>query len=289
MAHKPVSAGRVAHEAQDAARSAARSPWVELLARFGYAAKGVVFAIVGLLAAQAAFGLGGQVTDREGALGAVVSRPFGQLLLGLLAIGLLGYAVWRFIEAAIDADGKGSDAKGIAERLFAVISGATYAGLAYTAARMLAGGGGQGEATSDWTAWLMAQPFGRWLVALAGAVVIGVGIHQLYEAFTDGFRKHFKEGEMSQAERAWTTWLGRVGLSARGVVFGLIGAFLIQAGLRADPSQAQGIVGALQALAGQPLLPWAFGAVALGLIAYGVYMLAAARYRRLIEPQAATR
>jgi hypothetical protein len=288
MAQHNVSAGSVVHEAQNAARGAAHSPWVERLARLGYATKGVVFAIVGLLAARAAFGLGGEVTDREGALRAVVSRPFGQVLLGLLAIGLLGYALWRFVEALIDADGKGSDFKGIAQRLGAVVSGLAYAGLALTAMRMLTGGGG-GEGTPDWTAWLMGQPFGPWLVALAGAVVIGVGIHQLHEGVTAGFRKHFKEGEMSQAERAWTTWLGRVGLTARGVVFGLIGAFLIQAGLRADPAQAQGIGGALQALAGQPLLPWAFGAVALGLIAYGVYMLSAARYRRLIEPGAAAR
>ncbi|MBC8075328.1 MAG: DUF1206 domain-containing protein [Chloroflexales bacterium] len=289
MAQHNTSVASVAHEVEDTAQQAARSPWVERLARLGYATKGVVYAVVGLLAAQAAFGLGGQVTDQEGALQAVVNQPFGQLLLGLLAIGLLGYAGWRFVEALIDAEGKGSDLKGVAQRLGAILSGVAYAVLAFSAARILVGAGDDGgNATQDWTAWLMAQPFGRWLVALAGAVVIGVGLQQLYEAFTAGFRKHFKQSEMSQAERTWTSWLGRVGLAARGIVFGLIGVFVVQAALRADPNQVQGLGGALQALAGQPFLPWAFGAVSLGLIAYGVYMLAAARYRRLVEPEAAS-
>ncbi|MGB3755988.1 MAG: DUF1206 domain-containing protein, partial [Rivularia sp. (in: cyanobacteria)] len=131
--------------------------WVERLARFGYASKGAVYFIVGLLAVQAAFGKGGQTTDTEGALKSLVQQPFGQILLGLVAIGLMGYVIWRFVEAINDPEHKGKDLKGIAIRLAYVANGLAYAGLAWTAVQIAMGSAssGDGDAKQDWTARLL--------------------------------------------------------------------------------------------------------------------------------------
>jgi len=257
--------------------------WVERLARLGYLAKGIVYAIVGVLAVQAAFGAGGQTTDTKGALSAIAAQPFGKFLLALLTVGLIGYVVWRFVQAVQDPEHKGDDAKGWATRLGYAVSGLIYASLAFTAIGLIrgSGGGGGGNSEQDWTARLLAQPFGQWLVGLVGAFVIGLGFYQLYQAYKAKFRKQMKLQEMSPTEETWATRIGRFGLGARGVVFCIIGFFLLQAARQSDASQVRGLDGVLQSLAQQPYGPWLLGIVALGLVAYGIHMAVQARYIRI--------
>lgn len=257
--------------------------WVERLARLGYLTKGIVYAIVGVLAVQAAFGAGGQTTDTKGALGTIASQPFGKFLLALLTVGLIGYVIWRFVQAVQDPEHKGDDAKGWATRLSYAVSGLIYASLAFTAIGLIrgSGGGGGGNSKQDWTARLLAQPFGQWLVGLVGALVIGFGFYQLYKAYKAKFRKKMKLHEMSPTEEAWATRIGRFGLGARGIVFCIIGFFLLQAARQSDASEVRGLDGALQSLAQQPYGPWLLGIVALGLIAYGIHMAVQARYIRI--------
>lgn len=258
------------------------STWVERLARFGYAAKGVVYGIVGLLAAQAAFGAGGKTTDTQGALQEIVTQPFGQILLALVAIGLFGYVIWQFVQAIKDPEHKGTDAKGILQRIGYAISGIIYAGLALSAVRIILGsGGGNSNSTEDWTARLLAQPFGQWLVGTIGAFIIGLGFYQFYKAFTTKFRKEFNLTDLSDTEQKSVKGISRFGLAARGVVFCIIGFFLIQAARQSDATEVQGLGEALQTLSQQPYGKWLMGIVALGLIAYGIYMVMQARYRRI--------
>lgn len=259
--------------------------WVERLARLGYLAKGIVYAIVGILAVQAALGTGGKTTDTKGALGAIAAQPFGKFLLVLLVIGLIGYVVWRFIQAIKDPEHKRNDSQSLARRIGSAISGLIYAGLALSAIRLIMGsGGGSSGASSqqDWTARLLSQPFGQWLVGLIGAFIVGFGFYQLYIAYKAKFRKEMKLREMSPTEETWATRLGRFGEAARGIVFIIIGFFLLQAARQSDASQVRGLDGALQALAQQPYGPWLLGIVALGLVAYGIHMGVQARYRRII-------
>lgn len=269
-------------------RQSDSAEWIERLARFGFAAKGVVYAVVGFLAAQAAFGTGGRTTDTQGALQSIVSQPFGQILLAIVAIGLVGYVLWRFVQAILDPENEGSDAKGVAKRIGYAISGLIYASLAFSAVKIIAGsssGSGNGDSsTQDWTARVLAQPFGQWLVGLGGAFLIGLGFYYFYRAFTAKFRKKLKIREMSIAEERWATRLGQLGIAARAVVFIIIGFFLIQAARQSDASEARGLGGALGSLAGQPYGPWLLGLVAIGLIAYGIYMGVEARYRRILAP-----
>ena len=251
--------------------------------RFGYAAKGFVYAVVGILAAQAAFGGGGKTTNTKGALQSIVTQPFGKVLLALVALGLVGYVLWRFVQAIQDPENKGTDAKGLATRLGYGISGIAYAGLALSAARLVfgTGGGGSDNSTQTWTARLLAQPFGQWLVGTVGAIVIAIAGYQFYRAYSAKFRKKLKTHQMSPTEQTWATRVGRLGLTARGITFLIIGWFLIQASLQAQAQEARGLGGALETLAQQPYGPWLLGIVALGLIAYGIHMGVQARYRRM--------
>lgn len=272
-------------------KKVASHPWVEPLARFGYAAKGLVYITIGLLSAQAAAGAGGRTTDTEGALYSLMTQPFGQVLLGIVAIGLAGYALWRIVQALLDPlhANEEVDAKRIVQRLGYAFSGLAYGGLAITAVKLIlgtasaaSGDGDSSNAPQDWTALLLAQPFGRWLVGLGGLLIIGLGLSYLYQSYKLDFRDEFKLDEMSTTERRWARRLGRFGIASRGVVFGVIGIFLIVAAWKFDASEAIGLGGALQALSEQPFGSWLLGTVAFGLIAYGIYSILEARYRRIV-------
>ncbi|MDX6269409.1 MAG: hypothetical protein QOD28_632 [Acidobacteriota bacterium] len=273
----------VKEAADEVAEKVGKNPWVERLARFGYTAKGVVYIVVGALATLAALGMGGETTGTKGAMRSIVRQPFGRVMLGVVAFGLLGYVIWRLVQAITDADDKGTDAKGIALRLGYTGSGLVYAGLAYSAARILFGASddGQSSAAESWTARVMEFPFGNWLVVLGGLAVIGYGLYQCYKGYTAKFRKRLKTGEMSERGILWATRSGRFGFIARGIVFLIVGAFLIVAAWHYDSSQAKGLDGALQVLIQQSYGKWLLLGVALGLVAYGFYMLIEARYRRI--------
>jgi hypothetical protein len=259
------------------------SPWIERLARFGYAAKGAVYFIVGLLAMQVAFGIGRKTAGTSGALETIVTQPFGKFLLSVVAVGLVGYMIWRFTQAFIDPEHQGTDAKRVVGRLGYALSGLSYAGLALTAVQIIVGSGGNDSSwRQDWTADLLAQPFGQWLVGIIGAIVIGVGLSYVYRAYTAKFRERFKLAKMSNAQVKWATRVGRFGIAARGIAFGIIGLLLIQAAFQSDPDEAQGLGGALQVLAEEPLGQWILGVIAFGLIAYAIHMLVTARYRWIV-------
>jgi Domain of Unknown Function (DUF1206) len=261
-------------------------PWFEKLARFGYAAKGVVYFVVGLLAAQAAVGTGGRTTDTSGALQEIVIQPFGKLLLSLVAIGIVGYVLWRLVQAMLDPEHpqRSTSVKQIAQRMGYLISAIGYSGLAITAVKLILGTGGtDGEATEDWTEFVLAQPLGQWLVGFVGAIVFGVGLSYFYQAYTAKFQRHFKRNQMSTTERKWAKRLGQFGIAARGVVFCMIGLFVIIAAMQSDATEVKGLGEALAVLAQQPYGSWILGIVALGLIAYSVYSLTEARYREIIR------
>lgn len=255
---------------------AARHPWIERLARWGFATKGIVYLLIGGLAALAAAGVGGETTDQNGVLQRIAALPLGSVLLGLVALGLIGYAVWRLIEAVLGT----GDTK-IGKRIGYGISAIIYGGLAFGAIRTLLGARQPGDGAQDWTARLLGAPMGRWLVALVGLAIVGFGAYQIYKGVTEDLRSTLGFGRLNQSQQQWAIRSGRFGLIARGIVLGIVGLLVMQAGFRADASRANGIDGALQVLEGQSYGPALLGVVALGLAAYGAWMLVCARYGRL--------
>ena len=269
-----------AREVKVGGEKVARSSGFEWLARAGFVARGLIYVIIGILAIKLAIGAGGKTTNQEGALATVARQPFGKVLLILVAIGLGGYALWRLLHALLGHGPEDSDTA--FERVAAFASGIVYAGLCAVAVRILlgSGGGSSGNATKT-TAGVFGWPAGTWLVGIAGAFLIGVGLFQGYRGISQDFLKDSKTEEMGPRVRKWIQWIGTFGHLSRMVVFGLVGVFLIKAAIDYNPNQAVGLDGALAKLANASYGPFLLGIVAAGLIAFGIYSLCDARYRRL--------
>jgi hypothetical protein len=260
-----------------------RNP-IETLARLGYGARGIVYGLVGGLALLAAIGSGGQTGGSRSALQTLLSQPFGRVWLGVIALGLFGFCAWRVLEALTDADRLGSDLKGLGTRAAHLISGVIYAGLALSALNLAlgqGGGGGEDQAAQDWTAWLLSQPFGQWLVGLIGIAITGTGLAFVWKAWRGDVTAYLV---LPADKRDWFVSLGRMGFAARGVVFLLIGGFLILAAVHSSSSDVHGLGGALQALEQQPYGWVLLSLTALGLFAFGVFGLIQARYRHIDAP-----
>ena len=259
------------------------APGIVLLARVGYAAKGIVYVVIGALAARAAAGRGGATTDSRGALRVIAGGPFGTSALAIIGVGLLGYTVWRLVAAFTDAERKGNEPTGLAKRMLEAARGLGYGALGVQALRALGSRSSSGgNQTRHWTARLLDLPYGRALVAVAALAVIGVAGFQLYSVASDkAVRKHLDLDEAGPEAALWIVRLGRVGIAARAVVFAIIGVFLLQAAKRSDSGEAGGISQSLAALARAPYGRFLLGTVACGLVAYGVYQIATARYRHM--------
>jgi hypothetical protein len=257
---------------------------LEMMARLGHAARGIVYCLVGGLAVLAAVGSRGEAGGSGNALRTLLAQPFGRVLLGLIALGFLCFSAWRFVEAITDADRRGSEWKGLAIRGGHLVGGIIALGLAASAGGLALGSGGRGgddSAARDWTAWLMAQPLGPWLVGLVGMGVAGAGIAFAVKAWRGKVTEHLV---CSRDVARWAVPMGRLGFAARGVVFLVIGGFLVAAALHSRASEARGLGGALEALAAQPLGWILLGVTAAGLFAFGAFSLVEAIYRRIDAP-----
>lgn len=252
----------------------------EWLARLGLAARGTVYAVVGVLALKLALGDGGgKATNQQGALKEIAQQSSGKVLLVLVAIGLAGYATWRIVRGAVGhGPERSQDRK---DRVADLASGIAYAALCFTAVKIVAGArtgsGTPKRATGgvlDWTG-------GPVLVAVAGVVLFGVAAYQVHKGLTQGFLDDAKTEEMTDGVQHAFTSLGVFGHVARGVVFALIGLGLVKAAVDYDPQNAVGLDGALRKLADASYGPWLLGVVAIGLIGFAAYSMACARYRRI--------
>ena len=259
-----------------------RNDWLAALARIGLVAKGVSFAIVGVLAFELALGRGGKSTSREGALATIADESWGELLLLALAAGFAAYALWRVAQAVFERDDE--ESKRWAKRVGYLGRAAIYAGLTYSAIKLVTGPAttsSQNERAHKAAAQVLSWPGGTWLVGIAGACIVGAGLYNGYrgvtQSFTDKWRGDGQTGEFGR----WATRIGVVGLLARLVVFSLIGGFAIKAALEYDPKEAIDLDGALQKLSHQSYGQWLLGLTASGLVAYAIFCFADARYRRV--------
>ncbi len=255
--------------------------WVTYLGRLGQAAKGLVYLCVGLLAAEVAWAGHGDAGGSRAAIRTLADQPFGRVLLLVLISGLASYVLWRLLAAVFDLEDRGHDLKGLAARARSLIIGFIYGGITFGAIKTLLGNAARGDGNSsaqDWTARALAQPFGATLVVLIGVAVIAAGFYKGWRAFTGKLEKKLDLDRVSTRARKWILRVCNFGLTARGLVFIVVGLFLIQAGLASDPKKARGLSGALDAVQAQPYGRWLFALIAAGLAAYGIYSGVRARY-----------
>jgi Domain of Unknown Function (DUF1206) len=249
------------------------------LARAGLVARGVVYGIIGVLALELALGVGGKATNQEGALQTIAHQSFGGLLLALLAIGLGGYALWRLIRAIV---GHGAEQRDSGfERISALDSGIAYGILCITAIEILTSSAGGSGSPKETTGGILAWSGGTVIVAVAGAILIGVAVYQAYKGLSRKFLEDAKTGEMSEGVERGYTALGVFGHVARAVIFALIGYGLIKAALDYNPKEAIGLDGALRNLSDASYGPLLLGAVAAGLAGFALYSIVDARYRKV--------
>lgn len=275
--HTPTKASPLRH-ANTVGETVGRSSAFEALARAGFVARGAIYAIIGVLAVKVALGAGGNTTNQTGALKTIAHQPFGKVLLILTAIGLAGYALWRLIHAALGhGPEKADDAM---DRIAAFASGIAYAVICAIAVGILLGSSSPGSPQKP-TAGVLGWPGGVWIVGIAGVILLSVALYQVYRGLSHDFLEDSKTEKMGPTVRRWITLIGAVGHLARGVVFGLVGIFVIKAAIDYNPNQAVGLDGALAKLANHSYGSWLLGVVAAGLICFAVYSISDARYRRI--------
>ena len=283
MTHAAHASGEFERHVEKAKRT--MRPWLPPAARIGYAAKGVVYLLVGFLALRAAFGSSGATASKHNVFLLIAAQPFGRFLLTAVAVGLLAYALWKIIEAVFDPENEPKNVKGYGKRLARLGSGLIYGALGIAAASMAVGlRAGNPDAVQDWTRWGMSKPFGKTLVALVAIGVVAKGLQQLWKAWRADLPDQLQLYRMNREPRQWAVRVGRAGIAARGATFLIIGIFLFLAAWNADPSEAKGLGAALQYLERTPYGPWLLGLVALGLIAYGLFNFIEARYRQFRPP-----
>ncbi|GGM07243.1 membrane protein [Streptomyces fumigatiscleroticus] len=278
-----MNTGAMARTGRTQVRRAANGSAAEAAARAGFTARGVIYLLVGVLALQIAFGDGKREADRSGALTEIAEKPFGAVLLWALGLGLVGMALWRLSEALFGAVGpEGHTAK---KRLLAAARSLFYAFTAFSvlsfAAGSGSGGGSSDEQSRDVTAEVLRWPGGQWLVGVAGAAIVVTGVGIGARAVRRKYHDKMKLGQMGPRVRRLVDVTGIGGGAARGVVFAAAGAFAVRAAADYEPDKAKGLDDTLRSFADTPLGPWLLVLVAAGLVLFGVFSFAMARWRRV--------
>jgi hypothetical protein len=246
----------------------------------GLTARGVLYVLIGWIAILVALGHSSHEADQQGALQLLAGQSYGLISLWLLGIGFAGYALWRLSEAAFGVTGDGN---GAGPRLKSLARAVIYGFFAYQSFKIIsgAGGGSQAAKQEDLTASVMHHSGGRWLVGIAGLVIVVIGVILVLEGIRRKFMKYLQLSQLSPRARKIVEWLGVIGTAARGTVFGLAGVLVIDAAVTYQPSKAGGIDKALLTLRSQPFGEALLIIAALGLIIFGIYGLCEARWRRV--------
>ncbi len=265
---------RAKHEA----KRAARGPAATVLARAGMTARGLIYLLVGLVAILVATGNSGREADQSGALRLLASKPPGLIALWLLGLGFAAYALWQLSEAAFGVTGADP---GAGPRLAALLRAIPYASLSVLTFSVIVGAGGsQAKHGQDWSARAMHYPGGRWLVGIVGLVIAIVGLVLAIWGLRATFMRLLDTSRMSPRTEALVKGLGIIGSAARGLIFALAGALVVQAAVEFQPSKARGLDQALMTLRDQPFGGALLGLAALGLIVFGIYALCEARWHK---------
>lgn len=275
---------RTANKARAETEAAERLRPFQWLVRAGFVARGITYGVIGALAVAlaAGAGTGGATANQEGALQLIGQNLLGRVALVIIAAGLLAYSIWKLTQAIFGYGPEGGGGAHIKDRIANFSGAIVYIGFCLVAVRVLAGSAGSSRKQPEHTAaGVLGWPGGPVLVGAAGGILLAVSLYQLYDALGGNFARQSKVGAMGAEERRTFMLLGRIGLSARALVFALIGYFVLRAAIDYNPNNAVGVDGALARIHNQPAGPWLLAAAAAGLLVFAAFSMLEARYRRL--------
>ena len=244
---------------------------IDKIQSIGLAAKGLVYSIIGALTAMAAFDMGGGTTGKSGVINFLQQQPFGKFILYFLSAGVLCYALWRLYCAIADPKSKGDDKTGTTKRIGYFFSGLIYGAFSisiFSSAMRGGSGSGNKQYVVD---QLLDKSYGPFLIGLVGLIIIGVGLYQIYKGYSNKYLEDLNPGygqHESVIKKA-----GKFGFMARGVIFGIIGYFVLRAAVTDNSEMIRSTRGAFQFLQQQSYGTLLMGVVAIGLLAYGIFMM----------------
>ncbi|GGJ27832.1 membrane protein [Deinococcus roseus] len=259
------------------------APWLEKFARFGYFCKGIMYLTIAFLAIRGVLQEGRNPTDQRGALEYLGRNTFSDVMLVVLAIGLLGYSLWQFLRAFLDPEGQGKKLKGIFKRMGYAFSGAAYLTLSWAAVRvsLLKDHVWDQNSEEHWTARILELPAGREMVGLLGLVFLALALNQIYVAVKGSFMKHMESWHLNRHQQTAMVVVGRIGILARGLVVGMVGWLFLKAAWYIDAEKAGGMSEAIRSFERAPGGVIAYSLIALGMLLYGLYAWIQAAYRRI--------
>ncbi|MBM7838704.1 hypothetical protein JOC54_001963 [Alkalihalobacillus xiaoxiensis] len=249
--------------------------------RFGFISQGFVFLLMGGLALMVAFGINEDTEDMNGALQSLGQIPFGQLLLWLIGFGLIAFILLMIMKSIKDTGNAGKDKLGLMKRIGYLGIAAMYISIAANAFRFAMNSDQMGDSPETWSATLLSQPFGQWIVGIGGLAIIGGGIGQIVIGFKRSFMQLFDLHRMSVKEKKLTRSIGTFGHVARGIVFLLMGYFVCITAWQQDPDETVGFDGALAIILQQPYGSFALSIVAIGLASYGLFAIVRSKYETI--------
>ena len=257
------------------------SPWVLRVVRLGFFAKGLIYALIGILAFRLAIGMrGGKLVDSSGVLRTLLGQPFGLIMLAVICFGILGYAAYYVFEAVMDTRRRGGGLKGWTSRTLTIIKAVAYGTIGVEALRLILGdrtAAGGPEATAS---TVMLFPLGAWFLVLVGLGIAIYGVMQLRMTRNCKFDDDLDEARVRRDAR-WLLTVGRLGIGARSIILVLMGVTLAWAGIEQRPSNADGYRESLTMLFFQPFGGWLLAAIGGGLFLFGLFQLAHVKYARI--------
>ncbi len=251
---------------------------MDVVARVGLIAYGIVHLLLGWLAVQLAFGHTNKNASTTGAMHELAGQPFGIALVWAIAVGMFLLVVWRVVEALFGhREVDGGDR--VRKRLMSAVKAVLYGAIGISAVKVAIGAGSSSSGgTKGMTAKVLSWPAGPWLVAVVGLVIVGYGVALIVRGWTEKFTEGLETSSLVGTSGATYVVLGKVGYISKGVAIGAVGGLFVLAGVDHDSSKSGGLDQALLRVLQAPGGPIVLLVIGVGFACYGLFCFARARH-----------